>query len=289
MSKLGKYLLTVSVLTLISFDSFAQNDNDTLHYIFLGHTWYYNNKVDARVEGIDYNTFDRVWLGGDITSASSLKYKYLQYIDSLFDVSNPSNQWAFGNHDLRNFNDEWIRQITGRKTYNAHFENGITTVVLNLFITPDDCEKLDDQFEMLENVCDTIQQSSHLIILIHPNVWGDVPGLPNPGTYSHSNQLNWIANCFDSKAKFIDVVYPMLLAVKNKGITVLNVLGDTGSYNKGISMISDDGIYFIASGINHNTEDINGPDKVLIFDHIPETAELTWQFHNLDSLYQTFQ
>ena len=266
----------------------AQDENDTLHYIFLGHTWYFNYKVDPRIEGIDYNTFDRVWLGGDITSASSLEYNYLQYIDSLFDISNPSNQWAFGNHDLRNFNDEWIRQITGRKTYNTHYENGITTVVLNLFITPDDCEMLDDQFEMLENVCDTIQHSSHLIILVHPGVWGDVPGLPSPGLYSHSNQLNWIANCYDSNAKFIDVVYPMLLNVKNKGVTVINVLGDTG-VRKGLSMISDDGIYFISSGIDHTTEGINGPDRVLIFDHIPETEELIWQFHNLDSLYLTFQ
>ena len=260
-----------------------------LHYIFLGHTWYSDYKVDPRVEGIDYNAFDRIWLGGDITSASSLEFKYLLYIDSLFDVSNPSNQWAFGNHDLRNFNDDWLRQITGRKTYHTHYENGITTVVLNLFIAPDDCEKLDDQFQMLKNVCDTIQRSSHLIILVHPGIWMDVPGLPDPNKYSHSNQLNWIANCYATDAKFMDVVYPMLLAVKNKGITVINVLGDTGGGNKGLSMISDDGIYFISSGIDHTTEETNGPDRVLIFDHIPETEELSWKFHDLDSLYLSFQ
>jgi len=283
-----KILYFVIIILSNPLQLLAQTNSDTLHYIFLGHIKHAGNKVDPRVEGIDFAAFDRIWLGGDITIESSIDYKTLEYIDDLFDVSNPSNQWAFGNHDLRSFNDEWIRQITGRKTYNTHFENGITTIVLNLFIAPDNCERLDDQFNMLKNVCDTIQQSSHLIILVHPGVWKDVPGLPNPNKYGHSNQISWIANCYDSSAKFIDVVYPMLLAVKNKGITVINVLGDSGYY-KGSSMISDDGIFFLSSGIDHTTEDINGPDRVLIFDHITETSVLTWQFHNLDSLYLSFQ
>ena len=114
MNRITKYsfLLIFSII----FKSEVLIGQDTLHYIFLGHIRYNDHKVDPRVEGIDYNAFDRIWLGGDITIESSLEYKYLQYIDSLFDVSNPSNQWAFGNHDLRSFNDEWLRQITGRNT-----------------------------------------------------------------------------------------------------------------------------------------------------------------------------
>ena len=265
---------------------------DTLHYIFLGHIkkpFAGIYVVDDRVAGIDYNTYDRVWLGGDITGESSLDFETLEYIDDLFDISNPSNAWAFGNHDLRNFNDEWLHQITGRKTYYAHYENGITTIVLNLAIGPDDCEKLDNQFNMIKNVIDTIQKSTHLILLSHHNVWRNVPGLPSPGNYSHSDQKNWIGNCYNEHGSFVDLIYPLLLQVKDKNITVINILGDAGSESKGKSMVSDDGIYFIASGIDPLTQDINGPDKVLILDHIPETSELTWQFHNLDSLFLTFQ
>jgi len=261
---------------------------DTLHYIFLGHTRGPGGKVDMRIEGIDYNAFDRIWLGGDITSESNLDFENLEYIDSLFNVSNPSNQWAYGNHDIRNFNIEWLDQITGRKSYSTHYENGLTTVVLNLFIAPDNCEMLNNQYKMLQEVCDTIEQSSHLIIISHPGVWEDVPGLPSPVSYVHANQKAWIANCFDTNAKFIDAVYPMLLAVKSRGVTVINILGDTGA-QKGKLMVSDDGIFFIASGIDHNTEDTYGPDRVVIFDHIPETKELTWKFHNLDSLFQSSQ
>lgn len=270
----------------------AQSDYDTLHYIFLGHIKNPNfegHVVDDRVAGLDYSTYDRVWLGGDITSESSLNYTTLEYIDNIFDVSNPSNAWAFGNHDLRSFNDEWLQRITGRKTYYAYFKNGITTIVLNLFIGPDDCEKLDEQFDIINNVVDTIQESTHLILLSHQNVWNNVPGLPAPNKYSHSDQIFWIANCYDHPASFVELIYPLLLDVKNKGITVINILGDTGSGSKGESMVSDDGIYFIASGIDILTEDEKGPDKVLILNHIPQIEELSWQFHNLDSLFLTFQ
>jgi len=285
-------LYFASFLLINTLNLFAQTNIDTLHYIFLGHIKKPIDGlsvVDDRIAGLDYNTYDRIWLGGDITGESGLDYENLEYIDNLFDISNPSNAWAFGNHDLRNFNDEWLRQITGRKTYYAHYENGITTIVLNLAIGPDDCEKLNNQFEMIRNVADTIQNSSHLILLSHHNVWLNVPGLPPPGTYSHSNQKSWIANCYDSPESFVDLIYPLLLQVKEKNITVINILGDAGSGNKGKNMVSDDGIYFIASGINPVTQPIEGPDKVLILDHIPETSELTWQFHNLDSLYLSFQ
>jgi hypothetical protein len=284
------YLFLITLLGV--FISGTLKSQDTLHYIFLGHI----KKpiagiyiVDERIEGLDYNVYDRIWLGGDITGESSLNFETLEYLDNLFDLSNPSNHWAFGNHDLRNFNDEWLLQITGRKTYYTYYENGITTIVLNLAIGPDDCEKLDEQFRMIENVVDTIEESSHLILISHHNVWRNVPGLPPPGGYSHSNQITWIANCYDQDASFVDAVYPLLLQIKEKNITVINILGDAGSSDKGISMVSNDGIYFIASGINPLTQEDRGPDKVLIFDHIPETSELNWRFHKLDSLYNSFQ
>lgn len=284
-------LLTVLLLLSNLSNGFGQ-ENDTLNYLFLGHIKKNINgelKVDPRVEGIDMSTYERVWLGGDITGESNLDYKTLEYIDSLFDVSNPSNHWAYGNHDLRNYNDEWLREITGKNTYYAYYENGITTMVLNYAITPTDCEMLNDQFEMIAKVCDTISESSHLIILSHHCTWLNVPGIPSPGQYAHSNFKKWIANCDDKPGEFVSTIYPLLIEVKAKGIEVINILGDSGAYNKGQSMISSDGIHFIASGIDPNTQDLYGPDKVLILNHHPESSYLDWQFHNLDSLYNSFQ
>lgn len=280
------------LIIIFYFSSVFAQEEDTLKYIFLGHVKLKQNgldRVDPRVAGLDFSYFDRVWLGGDVTDESNLNYETLQYIDSLFDVSNPSNAWAFGNHDQRNYNDEWLREITGKNSYYAHYENGITTMVVNYAITPADCEQLNDQFKMIQQVCDTITESSHLIILSHYCPWRNVPGLPNPGIYSHSDFRNWIANCDDLPGQFVYSIYPLLLEVKEKGITVINILGDTGGYSKGKVMQSSEGIYFIASGIQANTQDENGPDKVLMIRHLPSTSFLDWKFLNLDSLYSTFQ
>ena len=144
---------------------------------------------------------------------------------------------------------------------------------------------------MIKNVCDTIQESTHLIVISHQNVWKDVPTLRSPYKYSHVGQRSWIGNCFDKPAEFIDVIYPLLLNVKNKNIDVICVLGDAGLYNlKGKSMVSDDGIYFISSGINKKWKDKKrNKDRVLIFEHNLEEEKLSWKFHKLDSLVKSFR
>ena len=119
---LHRILLFTLLLFLIRHSS-AQ-ENDTLHYLFLGHPKLSQAGVldiDPRVKGIEMEYYDRVWLGGDITGESNLNYSTLEYIDSLFDVSNPSNHWAFGNHDQRNYNTEWLREITQKNTFHTHF------------------------------------------------------------------------------------------------------------------------------------------------------------------------
>ncbi len=279
-------LLLLGFLLFNSFKLHSQS-NDTLRYIFLGHIKEKRNgldRVDQRLEQLDLSVYDRIWLGGDVTDESNSRYSTLKYIDSLFDVSNPLNHWAFGNHDLRNFNVEWLEEITNKPTYYHHSSNGIVTIVLNYSYTPSDCENLNKQFDLIKNVCDTISQSSHLIILSHYCPWNGAPGIPLPSAYAHSDIKAWIANCNDKPATFVDVIYPLLVNVKNKGVEVINILGDTGSSNKGQSMISSDGIYFIASGINKKSQDRSGPDKVLIFKHHVPTRSLEWDFHILDSL-----
>lgn len=284
-------LFILSFIGIMTISGSAQ-ESDTLNYLFLGHIKKKTNgknDIDPRVKGLDLSSYDRLWLGGDVTDESNQDYSTLMYIDSIFDVSNPSNHWAFGNHDLRNYNTDWLREITNKDSYYTYFENGITTMVINYAIPPTDCESLNDQFKMIQAVCDSIQESSHLIIISHNCVWGNVPELPPPGLYAHANLKYWLSNCYDKPADYLSSIYPLLLQVKDKYIEVINILGDTGAYSKGRSMMSLDGIHFIASGIKASTQELRGPDKVLIFNHHPESSYLNWQFHNLDSLYQSFQ
>jgi len=54
-----------------------------------------------------------------------------------------------------------------------------------------------------------------------------------------------------------------------------------GGNKKTFSSLSDDGIWFLGAGLNHNEPD----DEVIIFNYMESQQVLEWGFHNLDSLY----
>jgi len=283
---------------LCIFFSFALGNNaasaqpkDTLSYIFLGHTYDWGatgNRVDPRLERIDWSQYDRIWLGGDICSEASLNYSTLAYINRLFDLRKPGNHWTLGNHDTRNGNLEWIKELTLRPRYYAHSERGITTVVLDGNISPLDCENLNKQYQLIKQVCDTIQ-SGHLIFLVHQGIYKNVPNVTNPSNYGHSELQNWIANCSDDSASYLEAVYPLLVHAKNKGVQVLHVMGDVGVNAKSYEGISTDGIHYLGSGINNSYNTFQGipitaADLVLVFQHVVSSNQLSWKFVPLNDL-----
>ncbi len=257
----------------------AQTGNAS--YIFMGHTYQYGSggtKVDYRVEQLDLSGYDGIWLGGDVCSEAMLDYSTVQYIDSLFDLGNPETHWTLGNHDARNGNWEWYREFVGKDTYYAYTSHGITRIVMNTNLIPTDCESLNKQDKLIENVCDTIQQSDYLILLMHHGLWRNIPPLPNPSTYAHSDLEFWNSNCYDVNSNFVNRIYPQLLEVKERGVQVICILGDMGSGTKKFEMLSDDGIQFLGCGLYKNEPE----DMVLIIEKTG--SELTYGFHNLDSL-----
>ncbi|MCF6170274.1 MAG: metallophosphoesterase [Bacteroidales bacterium] len=271
----------LAILVIIFSSVCVLQGQDTVSYIFLGHLKQSSppgDKVDYRVEQMDFSVYNGVWLGGDVCGEAMLNYSTVQYIDSIFDLGNPETHWALGNHDARNGNWEWYRKFSGRNTYYAFSSHGITRIVMNTNILPVDCEMLDNQNTIIENVCDTVQQSDYLILIMHHGLWKNVPGLPYPGAYAHSDLEFWNSNCYDVNSTFLNHVYPLLIKVKNKGIKVICILGDMGAGAKTFEMFSDDGILFLGCGLYHNEPD----DMVLILNKIGDT--LKYGFHNLDSL-----
>jgi len=269
---------------LLLFSTTLWGQKDTLKYIFFGHCYQaetVGDKVDYRIEDFDFSDYDGIWLGGDCCSEATLKFSTVKYMDSLFDLSNSLTFWALGNHDTRNGNWEWIRYFTKRKTFYTTTQRGITYIVLNTNILPNDCELLDQQYEIIKNVCDTISSSSHLILLMHHGIWNNVPGIPpNPSTYAHSSLPYWNSNCDDVNSNFVNSVYPKLIEVQNRGIQVICIMGDVGATAKKLDFTSDDGIKFLGCGLYHNSPE----DYVLIFQHIPKKRELTWNYYLLDEL-----
>ncbi|MFT7545150.1 MAG: hypothetical protein ACI8YO_001935 [Gammaproteobacteria bacterium] len=122
----------------------------------------------------------QIWLGGDICSETSREQSTMYYLENLFCVSSDTTHFALGNYDMRNGNLHYITDVTQRPTCYTSTFNGITLMVLNTnfgHMGVYDTIQMKMQFEMIENVCDSIENSSHLIILSHHVFWGLVEGI----------------------------------------------------------------------------------------------------------------
>ena len=276
--------LLIILLLIISLMGYAQERGQNHSWLFTGHTMQINtpgNKIDYRLEGLDLNQYSGIWLGGDVCGESLLNYSTVRYIDSVFDLGNPEMHWTMGNHDAREGNWEWYEEFTNRPTYYAYNSNHVTRIIFNTNLVPTNCEMIDDQYQIITNVCDTISESEYLILIMHHGLWRDIPGLPQPINYANSDLVYWSANCDSVNTPFSRFIYPKLLAVESRGIEVICLMGDLSGNKKTFNMISDDGIQFLGTGLQENQPD----DKVLIFTLDKQTRELSWEFQNLDSLY----
>ena len=282
MTKSKKKIILIFLFTLI-FSNI--NGQDSIYkYIFIGHSYQAGtegDKVDYRIENFDFSDYSGIWLGGDVCSEATLKYSTIKYIDSIFDLSDEMTFWALGNHDTRNGNWEWISRFTNRETYYVFNKNKITYIILNTNLVLSDCYHVNKQYNIIKNVCDTISESSHLVLLNHQGIWENVPNLPSVSSYAHGKGLlYWNSNCFDVNSNYYNSIYPLLLNVKNRGINVINIMGDMGAGAKSFEMQSEDGIIFLGCGLYHNSPD----DLVLIFEHNINQKLLIWDFKYLDDL-----
>ncbi len=257
----------------------------------MGHTYEYysiNNPLDSRISMIDLKEYDGIWLGGDVCSESLMEYSTLEIIDSVFNLKHPNTHWALGNHDARNGNWIWVEELTGKKTYYTSSSNGITHIVLNTNLTPNECEQLNDQYRIIVDVCDTINKSSHLILLMHHGLWEGVPGLISPIGYAQSNLKYYNFNCYDVESNFVNEIYPRLLEVKKRGVEVICILGDIGAMK--VEYTSDDGIHFLGAGLQkshyQDAEERKNSrtDYAIIFKHVPATGWLSWEHVDFDKL-----
>lgn len=273
------------------------------NYLFIGHgyQWYTKNRVDRRIELLDRSCYDQIWLGGDITSETTRDRSTLEYLDSLFDLGSEHTHWAVGNHDTRNGNVELISEFTGRPTHYMHYQNGITTVVLNTTLdeTPGDsaalCAERQQQYELLINVLDTIQKSSHLVVLAHHVVWHDV----HQWSWIFANRIkkDWRATC-DPKATFFHSFWDKITDLPvYRDIRVWLVAGDAGFWGRKDNdryrqhALYRDGVWMLACGIN-NSKYVRNPDSlalqnkdhVMVARHWPAQDSLGFEFLDLDSL-----
>lgn len=301
-------LFFLSVCILLFFQScetvFGKKEDSTYHYFFTGHCYQwgapYEGRPDYRLEKIQLDTFDQLWLGGDLVENMFLHPHTIDVVDSIFNVSEPTTHWAVGNHDVNTLKADFskIEKRTHRKTfYSTHF-NGITLLVLNTtefgfpdyYHKPHECETLDGQLNLIQAVTDTIKESSHLVILHHNAL------LTNELTEGKVN-VQKIFNLYtpmynmgcEKRGTFSELVYPQLVEVQQRGVQVILVGGDTGQQVKEFEFKTKDNITFLGSGLNNSFQNMKDspsyfnfdPDQVLIFKHQPKLRKLEWEFRQL--------
>lgn len=290
-------LYTIVLLSLFS----CNNSKKKINIIFIGHCYRWHeghDKIDKRIESINYKKYDELWLGGDVCSEVTENKNTLKYIDSIFHISNPKTYWTLGNHDTRKGHLDWITKYTKRKTFYATNSYGITKLILNtcfnsrqVKVLKNKCKELDEQFKMIKNVTDTIKQSSYLIILVHGAVWTGLE--PNMYNKANLNFGNYKFKC-DTISTFKNAIYPMFVKVRKRGVKVVCISGDYGQKDKAFEYKTKDDIVFLGSGINNSI--LTKPASLKYYPYVKNTTadsiltlkynikekKLTWKFHNLN-------
>lgn len=278
------------------------NPNDASRkLLFLSHTFQYGtrgNKIDYRLESLNRSNYDELWLGGDLCSETTLEKPTLSYLDSLFDLKSENTHWTVGNHDLRNGHPEWIEATTEKPSFYSHTSFGLTRLVLNTcLLNPQlpaietDAEDAATQWDLITSVTDTIQESSHLILLMHHMVFGAIDFEMNSAGGANSDQPFYSFRD-DSLTTFADSLYPRLVEVQKRGVQVLVLSGDLGQKAKYFYWPTDEGIKFFGCGINNSVTSIDlpgyvsttEPDRALLLYHDVEQKRLSWRFPTLNSL-----
>ncbi len=273
------------------------------HILFLGHPydWRAGDRVDPRVEALDFSKYDQIWLGGDVCGQTTKSPSTLLYLDSLFHLRSEHTHWTWGNHDVLFGNTDSIRVHTGKPDFYASWQDGYCLLVLNTNLfwyypsspPQEDCEAKAAQIALIKNVADSIQKASHLVILHHHGLLNeyktDVPG--NPADAFNGTTIPIWATC-DSASNLTQMVYPWLTAVQQRGIQVVLVGGDLGMRAKKYAQQTPEGIWMLGSGINNSVDAQYAPDyvrsfapdQVLILNYNYSKRTLDWMFKPLSDL-----
>lgn len=264
------FLILVGFFLLLS--SCAKDKTLTVkRYIHVSHTQTQDDpNLDSKINSINFDYYDMTWLGGDIGEFTSQSSITMDAMNLVFDFGSPSTLWALGNHDYTN--TALVSSYTNRPTYYAYHSDGITFLVLDTQLS--DCSFIGDQKALIENVTDTLNASSHLIVLHHKLIWmPDDPVLHSQIPDVSNGDIGTCPWCLFSNNFYADI-YPLFVNVKNRGIDVLCIGGDIGLKTKEFEYQTPEGIHFLASGLSVSSAE----DKVLTFEHVVENRTLAWTY-----------
>jgi len=212
-------------------------------------------------------------LGGDMLCNTSMNTAGLEHLKEVLDIEKPTTLWAIGNHD--DTDTALLTEYTQRPTYYRYHQSGITFLVLDTEI--DSGSIKGQQLDFVNSVLDTLEHTTHLILLHHKLVWlydnEELKGLDKTiSNVKICQDMDW---CLKPN-NFNEVIYPRLeTLVKEQGINVVCIGGDIGSVAKQFEYTTKEGITLLATGVN----DDEGDNQYLTFDFYK--GKLKWQFESV--------
>ena len=276
-----KLIIILIILSISGTDLFAQSDS-LLKFIFVPHPRSEdrtNQSVYPGILNIDFTNYDVRMLGGDITYSTSKDSTTLAYCDNLFNIGSPNTLWSLGNHDVQSGNRSLIKKFTGRESFYSYGRDGVTFIVLDTELDANGFANTfikDEQLQMVQSVCDSITESSVLILLLHRFMW-----MIN-NDYFKTMLTDSIAASSRSMdtTNFYSDIYPLLQEVKNKGIKVLVFGGDKSKIN--IVYSPEDSITFYAARLADDLPD--SINNVIILDYNLRSKKITYNFIPLSEM-----
>lgn len=278
MELLEKYGIICLLLLLVGCQEAAIVEESEVNKILhIAHTrGRADNFIEKEIRDIDYEGYDVLCLGGDIDGYTSESEMTMQVWDELFSFGKETTLWTLGNHDIDN--RALVEKYTQRPSYYTWNYKSINFLVLD-----DQLERsniIGDQLKLVETVADTITSADYLIVLTHNLLWMYDHPILEPMIDSVSNgRLGTCSFCIKPNNFYPDI-YPELLKVKAKGIEVYCIAGDLGLRAKEFAFTTEEGIHFLASGIDFSQEG----NKGLILELTDTPTDLVWYFEDLENL-----
>lgn len=268
--KKAAYLLLLMLLGSVVFSCATGPDH---RYLFIAHTYQENpnrQAVDPRVEALNFSTYDLVLLGGDLTQTSTAEAQNLHYLDSVFGIRKPNVHWAIGNHDY--MQPQLVPAFTGKPLFYTFHHQGITFLVLDS--QRDACGLGAEQLSLFKAVTDTLDKSTHLIVMQHKLCW--LYNHAELQAFEHDANADFGPEAWDTNPNnFHEVTANTFARLEKRGIDVVCISGDIGVRSSEFEYRTIEGIDFIASGLSRTGEP---NDRVLELQHWPSEGRLQWMF-----------
>ena len=292
-------------LSLLVLLACSEERTDVESILFIGHGYQWTdagNRIDYRLERLDFADFTQIWLGGDICAKASHDRATLVY----FDLSAKTTHWALGNHDLPPnggaFNPE---QFTNRPSFYLQHDDSLGVLVLNtnLFVWPN--SKPDSSFQeqmarqsyLVESIDQMDLPIAHLVVLHHHCVMTNAMSgnTLRLDTIFNDYKPMFKVNMESDSATFERHLWPHFQSLQTSGVQVVFVGGDLAMQAKSFAFQTGEGIWFLGAGINNSVPDWHrpeylrcfDPDQVLEFTYDKRTQDLSWTFRALNEIAGT--